>query len=280
MSKVAVDGSNFQTNGEWRQFFDRFGAIVLVANSETQDPVSLRRRFPHDTLFIFFNKVYKVLDDTFGAPSLLVSRSGAMGANLVHRREVGDVLRFFPDANFLGILNIRTACEERFSPPSAFEGAMVYHADLQPLVSVGYPNSKIPTSGYALVVWLRDLQVRPGIHLSGFSGKRSDRWKVFDVHDWTFERAYFRLLAEQRLISLGETDQGLARFELLKTHFPELTNEQIQSALNEVFASRIDSALSHIDRLMSITKWQRKLDTLFRKARPRTRKQKFQDDKT
>lgn len=268
----------FHTQGAdaWREFFNRYSHIVLVANSEALDPQSLRTEFPGDTLFVFFNKVYKVLDDSFPGHAILVARSGMMGANIVHRREVDEVLKFFTSNKFLGVLNIRTAPEERFSPVGAFNGATVLHSDLETLMSGHYPPDKIPTSGFALVAWMQELQLQRKIVLAGFSGKRSARWKVFDVHDWTFERIYFRLLAQKGIITSAEHG-GPSRFDLLKLHFPDTKSEEIQAAVNDALASRLDHALTLIDGLMSLTKWQRALDQAFRKARPKTRKQRALD---
>ncbi len=268
----------FQTQSAdaWRAFFNRYSHIVLVANSEALDPQSMTTEFPGDTLFVFFNKVYKVLDSSFPGHAILVARSGMMGANIVHRREVDDVLKFFTSEKFLGILNIRTAPEERFSPVAAFNGATVMYGDLETLMSGHYPPDKIPTSGFALVAWMRELQLTPKIVLAGFSGKRSARWKVFDVHDWTFERIYFRLLAQRGLITSAEHARP-SRFDLLARHFPDAKFEEIQGAVNDALSTRLDHALTLIDGLMSLTKWQRALDQAFRKARPKTRKQRALD---
>jgi len=268
----------FHTQGAdaWRAFFNRYSHIVLVANSEALDPQSMRTEFPGDTLFVFFNKVYKVLDDSFPGHAILVARSGMMGANIVHRREVDEVLKFFTSDKFLGVLNVRTAPEERFSPVDAFKGATVMYSDLETLMSGHYPPDKIPTSGFALVAWMRELQLTPKIVLAGFSGKRSARWKVFDVHDWTFERTFFRLLAQRGIITSAE-HAGPSRFDLLTGHFPDVKNEEIQAAINDALSTRLDHALTLIDGLMSLTKWQRALDQAFRKARPKTRKQRALD---
>lgn len=268
----------FHTQGAdaWRAFFNRYSHIVLVANSEALDPQSMRTEFPGDTLFVFFNKVYKVLDDSFPGHAILVARSGMMGANIVHRREVDEVLKFFTSDKFLGILNIRTAPEERFSPVGAFKGATVMYSDLETLMSRHYPPDKIPTSGFALVAWMRELQLTPKIVLAGFSGKRSARWKVFDVHDWTFERIYFGLLARRGIITSAEHARP-SRFDLLTRHFPDAESEEIQAGINDALSTRLDHALTLIDGLMSLTKWQRALDQAFRKARPKTRKQRALD---
>ncbi|WP_409527008.1 3-deoxy-manno-octulosonate cytidylyltransferase [Rhizobium sp. BK650] len=270
------DRFHTQSAEGWQAFFDRYSHIVLVANSEALDLQTIRTEYPDDALFVFFNKVYKVLDDSFPGHAILVARSGMMGANIVHRREVADVLKFFTTDKFLGILNIRTAPEERFSPASAFNGAKVLHGDLEPLMAGYYPPDKIPTSGFALVAWMKQLQLKPKIVLAGFSGKRSARWKVFDVHDWTFERIYFRLLAQRGAITSAE-HAGPSRFDMLNRHFPDAKDGEIQAAINEALATRLDHALTLIDGLMSLTKWQRALDQAFRKARPKTRKQRALD---
>ncbi|WP_157814438.1 3-deoxy-manno-octulosonate cytidylyltransferase [Rhizobium sullae] len=267
---------NTQSNEAWRDFFEKHPHIVLVANSDVLDPRLIRSHVPDDTLFIFFNKAYKVLHENFAGRSMLVARSGSMGANIVHRHEVDDVLRYFSKCEFAGILNIRTAADERFSPASKFNGAKVLHADLEPLLSTKYPPNKIPTSGFALIIWMRELQIKSQIVLAGFSGRRSPRWKVFDVHDWTFERAYLRLLAERKVITnFGQLTS--ARFEILSQQFQDASAAEIQSAINETLAARLDDALAHIDSLMSITKWQRALNAAFRRIRPKTRKQRSLD---
>lgn len=260
---------NSQTDAHWKEFFGRFSNIVLMANSDALDPVVIEKQFPSDgSLFIFFNKVYKVLDNRFSSSALLVARSGKSGANIVHRREVPEVLRFFPGSNFLGVVNVRTASEERFSPECDFgQATPIFHVDLEPILQASYPAFKIPTSGYAIVAWLKYLELNASIHLAGFSGRRSEQWKVFDVHDWTFERAYFRLLRSQNRIGTVGTEDAMPRLELLRTHFPDLSSEEIQSALNETFATRLDDALSHVDRLMSVTKIFRLLDSKFRQLK-------------
>ena len=74
-------------------FFKGFARVVLVANSDAVDIAALSARYGDGTLFVFFNKVFKVLDAPFERPSLLIARSSQAGANIVYRGEVGTVLR-------------------------------------------------------------------------------------------------------------------------------------------------------------------------------------------
>ena len=108
-------GVNLLTPEAWKTLLSRYSHVVLVANSEAVDFERLRSELPETALYVFFNNVYKVLDEPFAGHAVLVARSGVMGANIVHRREVGDVLRFFAGDDFLGVVNIRVSPEENFS---------------------------------------------------------------------------------------------------------------------------------------------------------------------
>lgn len=259
---------------EWQSFFAPFADIVLVANSDEVDMAELERRYPRDTLFVFFNKVYKVLDHTFTRPALLVSRSGMMGANIVHRREVPEVVRHFAPASFHGILNIIIGNDERFSSAEDFGMPNVAHLDLDPMISPFYPSGKVPTTGFGLCVWLNRLGLSARVSLAGFSSKRSERWKVFEIHDWTFEQVVLRLMARKGdIVIIGADSEN--RYAELAAHFPQFSAAEISATADEVLSERLSNLSSTVDRLMSITKPLRFLDQGFRKWRPKTRKQKY-----
>ncbi|MDT1062029.1 hypothetical protein RM190_09190 [Paracoccus sp. CPCC 101403] len=259
---------------EWKAFFQAYSNVVLVANSAETDIASLLRDFPQDTLFIFFNKVYKVLDVPFPRPAILACRSGMMGANIVHRREVPEVLKFFDRDTFLGVVNIKVGPDENLSPPEAFGDVPVKHLDLSGVLLPFYPQDKAPTTGFGLCVWLRQIDVTPKIHLAGFSSKRSEKWKVFDVHDWTFEQVVLRLLFRHGEVDLVGGHQANP-YAALQQHFPRFTQSEIALTAGEVLSERLQNLSSVVDRLMSVTKVLRFFDNTFRKVRPKTRKQKF-----
>jgi len=264
----------FSSIEEWRAFFSPYSHIVLIGNSEAAQPEQLLQTYPPATLFVFFNKVYKVLDSGFDAPCLLIARSGMMGANIVHRREVADVLKFFQTERFLGIVNVRVDGSEALSPTSAFNGATVRHLDLRDILGQTYPSGKFATSGFALTLWLLGLGLPGKVVLAGFSAKRSDKWKVFDVHDWNFEQIYLAVRARRGDIAM------LGRFEatpietLIKA-LPDVAPVEILAEANEVLARRLDDANQQIDKLMSITKLQRSIYNFFASLKPKTRKQRY-----
>lgn len=258
----------------WRAFFSSYAHLVLIANSDEVDMTSLQEEFGEGTLFIFFNKVYKVLDGTFDRPALLASRSGMMGANIVHRREAAEVIGHFAPSSFQGILNITIGNDERFSAAAEFGGVPVAHLDLDPVVSGFYPPRMVPTTGFGLCLWLNRLALPASITLAGFSSRRSARWKVFDIHDWTFEQVVLRLLFRKGEIDILGRDRA-DPYAALSRHFPQFSSAEISSTTDDVLSERLSGVSRMVDHLMSVTKPLRFLDESFRKIRPKTRKQKF-----
>ncbi|MBX4866695.1 3-deoxy-manno-octulosonate cytidylyltransferase [Rhizobium bangladeshense] len=274
ITTTADGGLNVLTQDAWKALLSRYSHIVLVANSEAVDFERLRSELPETALYVFFNNVYKVLDEPFAGHAVLVARSGVMGANIVHRREVGDVLRFFAGDDFLGVVNIRVSPEENFSEESSFKGVRACHLDLTQMLDHLYPAGKIATSGFAMALWLADLQLPGKILLAGFSAKRSEKWKVFDVHDWTFEQIFLRLFARMGSISMmGGVDAS--PYAALAKRFPQVPPIEIAMTAAEVLSERLHNANSQIDRLMSVTKSIRAIENFFRRFKPKTRKERF-----
>ncbi|MBE7186192.1 MAG: 3-deoxy-manno-octulosonate cytidylyltransferase [Methylobacterium mesophilicum] len=259
----------------WEVFFAAFRRVVLVANSEAVDIEDLTRRFGQASLFVFFNKTYKVLDRPFEKPSLLVARSSEAGANIVYRREVEEVLRPFAGAQFHGILNLRAGTGEKFSRADEFAGRPVGFLDLSAAFAGAYPSARLPTTGFALAVWLAERRFSATIHLAGFSARRSERWKLFRDHDWTFEQTVLRLLhraGRLELVDARDTAKPLAN---LVGRFPEIASADVARTAVEVLTERLESTDAAVDRLFSLTRWQGRIDSALRSLKPRTRKQKL-----
>ena len=137
---------------EWRDFFGRFERIVLVANSDAVSIDAVASRHGDGALYVFFNKVYKVLATPFRHKSLLVARSSPVGANIVYRREVSEVLGYLPEEHLAGILGLACHVEERFSSAAAFDGRPAGSLQLTDHFANFYPGSHRPTSGFALAL--------------------------------------------------------------------------------------------------------------------------------
>lgn len=251
--------------------------LVLVANSDTVDIAALRLQAAPDTAFVFFNKVYKVLDAPFDAPCILLARSSPAGANIVYRREVSAVTRLLAGEHFAGILNLRADGTERFSPADAFEGHSVSFLDLSNAFAGFYPPGHVPTSGFALALHLIEVLPETDIVLAGFSARRSASWKLFHDHDWTFEQIVLRLLHRQRRLTMVQATEGggAGTPEAIARRFPGIETGDIALVANEVLAERLEGANIEIDGLLSRTRLLARLDSLVRGLRPRTRKQRL-----
>ena len=252
---------------DWPRFFAAYSHIVLVANSDKVDAASLAQDFPPDTLFVFFNKVYKVLSQTFGGRSLLICRGQPRGANIVYRGEVADVLKFFPRDRFVGIVNARFGDDEKLNEPSDFGGVPVRHLDLVGYCADFYTEGKLPTSGFAIALWLAEMRLPGKIVLAGFSAKRSEKWRVVSVHDWSFEQTFLRLFARLGKIFMhgGVSDNAYAK---LSERFPEIDRASIALAAAEVLSERLGNTDGEVDKLISLTNVLRDIDLFFRGLRP------------
>lgn len=257
----------------WRSFFRNYSDIVLVANSDEVNISELVSRLPETTLFIFFNKVYKVLNEPFRRPALLVTRSGTLGSNLVKSGKVAKVLQYFDRGSFLGVVNLAIGEREKFSPASEFGDVDVRHLDLTAVFASFYPTASVPTSGFALCFWLAHLEPGIKVTLAGFSSKRSERYQVLDVHDWTFEQVVMRLMYRRGKIDiLGR--QRMNPYAELSAHFPEYSPSEVALTANEVLAERLVNLSSWVDKLMHVTRILRFVDRTYRRLKPATRSQR------
>jgi hypothetical protein len=264
-ARFAGTTAGLSTADDWRSLFATYPAIVLVANSDSVDIDALRASLPKEALFVFFNSVFKVLDRPFDGNALLVARSGAGGANIVRRREVGDVVGYFASDRFLGIISVRASSHEKLAIASDFGGVPTgqlagYFADF-------YPPDHLPSTGFALAVWLCELELGQQIVLAGFSGRRSYRLKMFDGHDWTFEQIVQRLLVRSSRLIIASAATPHAYAALAK-RFPDMSAADISLAAAEILSERLESANKEIDRLIWVTKVNRSIQKFIRSLQP------------
>ncbi len=259
----------------WATFFRGFSTILLIANSDAVRIDDLRARYGEDALFVFFNKVYKVLDRPFDGPCLLVARSGPAGANIVYRREVGEVTKLVRSPRFHGICNLRAGAAERFSPSDEFAiPEPVGHLDLSADLSGFYPETHLATSGFALALFLIEVAPDSKVILAGFTARRSQKWKLFADHDWTFEQIVLRLLLRSKRLHMTSS-VAPDLFGAVSRRFPEFTPGDVSSVAAEVLTERLEGANLAIDDLLKLTRPQRRFDALLRRLKPKTRKAKL-----
>lgn len=259
--------SGLATAEEWRALLARYSDIVLVANSTASNVAELRAQYPATALFVFFNKVFKVLDQPFQGHALLVTRGQPRGAGIVYRGEVDEVLSFFDRAHFLGIMNIRLAEEEKPNASADFHNAPTGHLDLRGHFDPLYTEGKVPTSGFAMALWLSELRLPGTITLAGFSARRSEKWRVVSVHDWSFEQVFLRLFARLGKIAI-HGGVGANAYARLAERFPEIPPAEIALAASEVLSERLSNTDGEVDKLISLTNFIRAADNFLRRLKP------------
>lgn len=259
---------NLATPEQWRALFSRFSHVVLVANSDEVSVKELQEEYPGTALFVFFNKVYKILDEQFSGNSLLISRAQPRGANIVYRNEVADVVKLLAPQKFLGIMNIRLAEIERLNTSADYLGTPTGHLDLVGFCADFYPKDKVATSGFAMALWLVNQSLPAEIVLAGFSAKRSDKWRVVNVHDWTFEQVFLRLFARVGKLTMHGSRPANS-YMTLASRFPELPAAEISATIAEVLSLRLSQTDAQVDKLISLTGAFRSIDELLRRLKPK-----------
>ena len=259
---------NLATPEQWRALFSRFSHVVLVANSDEVSVKELQEEYPGTALFVFFNKVYKILDEQFSGNSLLISRAQPRGANIVYRNEVADVVKLLAPQKFLGIMNIRLAEIERLNTSADYLGTPTGHLDLAGFCADFYPKDKVATSGFAMALWLVNQSLPAEIVLAGFSAKRSDKWRVVNVHDWTFEQVFLRLFARVGKLTMHGSRPANS-YMTLASRFPELPAAEISATIAEVLSLRLSQTDAQVDKLISLTNAFRSIDEFLRRLKPK-----------
>lgn len=268
VAPVAATTSGLTSGQAWTAFFSRFPNIILVANSEQVDVPALQRAYPADSLFVFFNKAYKVLQHPFAGHCMLVSRAQPRGANIVYRGEVEQVLALFAPSTFCGIANIRLAESETPNTQADYGGTATGHLDLTELCREIYPSDKLPTSGFALAYWLLERRVPVKVVLAGFSAKRSEKWRVVAVHDWTFEQVCLKVFAQAGKLTLHEADLANP-YAKLAARFPEIPPADIAFTIADVLSQRLGNTDAQVDKLISLTGVLKSADLFLRNLKPR-----------
>jgi hypothetical protein len=258
--------AGLSTRDDWRSLFAAFPVIALVANSDEVDIDALRASLPRDTLFVFFNKVYKVLHRPFDGNSLLVARSGTGGSNIVSRGEVGKGVSYFPPG-FLGIMCMRAAGVDKVTPASAFGGIPTGQLDLTDYFTDFYPADHLPSTGFALAVWLCELDLGGKVLLAGFSARRSERWRVSEVHDWTFEQLVQRLLLRSGRLTIANVAKPQSYAAIMK-RFPDIPAANISLTTAEILSERLENVNAEIDKLIATTSVNRAVEKFIRRLKP------------
>lgn len=241
-----------RTEAEWSAFFYGFETIVLVANSDDQRLGDILRDPPPKPLFVFFNKIDRVLDAPFPHDCALVTRCNTAGAEVVYRRRLPGMMRLLPAPYFKGVINLRAASRERLNRPNEFDDIPVGFLDLADFLESFYPAQHTASSGFAVATWLKHVRPDIDLRLTGFSGERGFKWKVFHIHDWAFEQTALRLMEKAGLLCNDVTREA-DPFPAFFRHFPQLDRPGARDEALLVLSEKLEKANKRIDKLISAT---------------------------
>ncbi|MEV4605992.1 3-deoxy-manno-octulosonate cytidylyltransferase [Neorhizobium sp. LMR1-1-1.1] len=272
--KNALTTENLRSPQEWKSFFSGFSHFVLVANSDEQSLEAIRSSYPETALFIFFNRVNKVLSKPFDGNSILVTRSNQAGSELVYRDILGQMVSLLPSPGFKGVLNMRVVEFEHLMEPSQFKQTPAGTLDLAEYFRSFYPREHTASSGFAMALWLCEHIPASKVVLTGFSATRGKKWKLFLIHDWVFEQSALNLLAMNGRIEFsGKTVQN--PYTALLQRFPDLKNEDVLFASVQTLSMQLENSKRHIDRLISITAPLRLLYDGFKALKRKSKKDRI-----
>ena len=249
--------SDFQDGAaiDWRGFFQQFEALVVVANSPAISLASVRRSTPGNALFVFFNYAERVVGEEFEGAAIVVARSGNTGSAIVRRRRLPSIAAALGGGDFHGFVNLRVSSWETPDPIVAFTPFAAFPLDVVERFDSCYPRGRSASSGFAVVVWLLDLELGVPIHIVGFTGARSVKRRLFHVHDWTFEQTVLRLLLRRDKVRAldDETTPDPRRLERIDRIVAGAGRDEVVMVAAEVIADRLTAAEGFIDRLWSVT---------------------------
>lgn len=258
-------------------FFASFDAIVLVANSRDAAEALTAPGLGERPLFVFFNRVYRIIDKPFTRDCILLSRSSPVGSSLVYRKELDDVVRLLKGPGFHGILNVRLEEREVLSKPEEFKGNPIGYLDLVEWSQRIYPlGRRMPSTGFGAAVWLAQQDLGKPIALSGFSGVRDGQWRVYDGHDWTWEQIVLHLFYKKGMLQNFKSGKFYDDWpvDTFLEAFPQVDAFEFAGTAAEVLSHRLAGTNRVIDSIFSALKIQLAVRDFIRSIRPRSWKAK------
>lgn len=242
-----------------RELMARFAPyknIVLIANNENAKVNELADIFGDDTLFIFFNDCSRVLSEPFTRPSLLCHRlDHASDQTFVRGGKLTYACSMLSE-RFLGQIGViadfgsatpRIISSPRHCSPVDATIDFDYH----------FPNfytvNRLPSTGFALAIWLERYCPQSKIHLYGFSGVPGTQFNVYQGHDWTLERTVLTMLAQHQRISMIPVDLNFNDthwMSRIQRYFPQFSEGALTLAAVDVVARQQAANDTRLSKLM------------------------------
>ncbi|HTO29560.1 MAG TPA: hypothetical protein VL202_00040 [Pararhizobium sp.] len=245
--------------------------VALIANSESVDIDAITQALPEKTLYVFFTGCTKVLHKPFEKDAMLCHRLVAGGARFLKSQ------KHFDKAYSLFANGLKAevgVLAERGVPTGTLPLSGPRRSDLLPCTldfdyTFGplYPVGRMPTTGFAIAVWLIEKMPHANVCLCGFTGVAGLQYGMYSEHDWTFEQIMLQLFVKNGRIRRFEDNlsEPMGMFARIHDRFPEFSEATIALVANNVLANRFTGMERQVAKLWSKTKIQRKIGGFFKR---------------
>ena len=259
-----------QSTGDFIELLRGYDAVAMIGNSEGVDIDAIVATLPENTLYVFFTGCAKVLNKPFSPDAVLCHRMIKNGeAFLKSRRRIENAHGFFKQglkAEF-GVIagngrpdDSPVHEEARRSP--FFEITLDFDHTLGNL----YPTDRMPTTGFAVAMWILASVPDAKLWLCGFTGVAGSQFQLYAGHDWTFEQAALELFARSgRLRRYEQALTSSSGLERLARRFPEIDRSEIALVASDVLAKRFNGMEQQMTHIWSVTKIPRYLRDIYKR---------------
>ncbi len=250
-----------------------YGTIALIANSESVDIDKIVGALPPDTLFVFFTGCAKVLKAPFPHDAILCHRLVANGKRFLKSQKHFDSAHsFFPNGlkAEVGMLADRVRMNEGKPSCPRTSDLVPLTIDFDCMFDNFYPAGRMPTTGFALALWLIESLPEAEVYLCGFTGVAGTQFNMYAEHDWTFEQTVLHLFVKKgRIKRLEESDAAASQNWLsnVSKRFPEFDQGEIAMAASQVLGNRFAGMERRVAKIWDQMKWRRKIKDFIRRLR-------------
>lgn len=258
------------TPDDLHALFARRDLIALVANNEALDIEAVHRSLPEGTLFVFFTGCEKILTRKFEGEAALCHRLVTPDRFLKAPKYFRMAYSLLPDrlAAEVGIIADRgTSAGPRPQAPRR-SGLVPHLIDFDFEFAGFYPEGRMPTTGFALALYLLEKCPSAKVCLCGFSGVAGLRYTVYPEHDWTFEQTLIQLFARSgRLLRTDGTPAAAGPLNSIAQRYPEFGADLVALTASQVLASRFTGMERQMAHLWKQTRLRRTLNNAWRRIR-------------
>ncbi|MBW9066409.1 hypothetical protein JNB71_24190 [Rhizobium herbae] len=256
---------------DFEALLSRYEMVALIANSESVDIDVITSTLPEKTLYVFFTGCAKVLSRPFEKDAVLCHRLVAGGTRFLKSQKHFDKAYSLFKRHLkaeIGVIADRGVPEG--SPGLAAprkSTLMPQTLDFDHTFGPLYPVDRMPTTGFAIAVWLAEKIPHANICLCGFTGTAGLQFSMYTEHDWTFEQITLQLFVKKGRIRRFEEQlsEPAGSFARIHNRFPEFSEATIALVATNVLASRFTGMERQVAKLWSKTKLERRIRGFFKR---------------